>query len=210
MSERTPPAGGPLPAPAPDFEAMYRADPDPWEVGTSWYERRKIGLVLSSLRREHYAQAWDAGCGTGHLAAALAPRCAAVLATDASPEAARLTAARTADWPGVVTAMSVLPAPPPEAIKPDLIVLSEVLYYLSEVDRHATYDLVTEVATPDADVVAVNWALRCDGYRLPGVGAQRELGDALAARGWARLVTHTDEEFLLGVWSRALPGQVGR
>lgn len=193
-----------------DFERLYVADPDPWEVGTSWYERRKIALVLGCLRRERYAQAWDAGCGTGHLTVGLAGRCERVLATDASTEAVRITRARVAEWPGVGCVRSALPAAPTADVRPDLIVLSEVLYYLDADDRRATYDLVTAIATPDADVVGVHWGLRSDGYRQTGARTQRELGDALAERGWTRVVTHTDEEFLVGVWSRALPEWVGR
>ena len=43
----------------PDFDAMYDADPDPWEVETSWYERRKLAVHLASLPRERYATAWE-------------------------------------------------------------------------------------------------------------------------------------------------------
>ena len=35
----------------PDFDAMYDADPDPWEVETSWYERRKLAVLLHRLWR---------------------------------------------------------------------------------------------------------------------------------------------------------------
>lgn len=194
-----------------DFEGLYRADPDPWEVGSSWYERRKLALVLACLRRERYAQAWDAGCGTGHLTAALAPRCDRVLATDAAAAAVRISRARTADWPGVTCTVTALPdAPPGDDVRPDLVVLSEVLYYLDARQRQATYDLLSALTHADADVVGVHWGLLADGYRQPGARTQRELGDALAERGWTRVVTHTDEEFLVGVWSRALPERVGR
>lgn len=212
-------ATGPGAAPAPtveaggpDFDALYRFDPDPWEVGTSWYERRKIAVVLATLRREKYALAWDAGCGTGHLSLGLAGRCDAVLATDASPTAVALTAAATAGAPGVRAAASSLPQPPPlsPGQAPDLIVLSEVLYYLERDDREATYDLIDALADPAADVVGVHWRARAQDYALPGAHAQRELGDALAARGWSRQITHTDEEFLVGLWSRALPERLGR
>ncbi len=33
----------------PDFEALYVRDPDPWQVGSSWYEQRKLSIVLASL-----------------------------------------------------------------------------------------------------------------------------------------------------------------
>lgn len=37
------------------FEQMYQADPDPWQVASRWYERRKRDLLLAALPRERYA-----------------------------------------------------------------------------------------------------------------------------------------------------------
>ena len=33
----------------PDFEALYRRDADPWRVASSFYEQRKLDLVLAVL-----------------------------------------------------------------------------------------------------------------------------------------------------------------
>ena len=104
----------------PDFETLYQHDADPFDVATSWYERRKEAVLLSSLTREHYASAWDAACGTGHLAHALGERCDRVLATDASPTAVRLTADRTRDAPRVRALVSRLPVRPVEAAAVEL------------------------------------------------------------------------------------------
>lgn len=210
----------PVPATAgvPDFDALYTDDPDPWDVEVSWYEQRKIAVLLACLRRERYRLAWDAACGTGHLVVHLAGRCDAVLASDGAATAAALTRARTAHLPQVRTIASRLPSsPPPEdqaspaaSFRPDLIVLSEVLYYLEEDERERCYSMLDTVAAPDADIVSVHWRPRAEDFLLPGALVHRELGDALAARGWHRLVTHTDEEFLAGVWSRTLPERIGR
>ena len=56
----------------PDFDALYEADPDPFQVRSSFYEQRKIGLVLDCLTKPTYAAAWDPACGVGELAARLA------------------------------------------------------------------------------------------------------------------------------------------
>jgi hypothetical protein len=66
----------------PDFDAVYRADPDPWRVRSSHYETRKLAIVLACLSRESYRKAWDPGCGVGELAALLASRAVWILATD--------------------------------------------------------------------------------------------------------------------------------
>ena len=92
----------------PDFDAIYRADPDPFEVRSSFYEARKLDLLLACLARPTYATAWDPACGVGELAARLASRCDLVLASDASLEAVRLTSARCADLPAVTVVHQAL------------------------------------------------------------------------------------------------------
>ncbi len=210
---------------------MYTADPDPWEVATSWYEQRKLGIVLASLRRPSYRLAWDAACGTGELAARIAGRCATVVATDASAPAVELTRRRItqAGAANVVVARNALPelpdalrgvpggaalpaAPEPreEPEPPDLIVLSEVLYYLDDRQRADTTRGVGALAGPATDVVAVHWRPRPDDGYLSGEAVQRELNDVLVDAGWCRVVTHTDVEFVMACWSRDVPRTLGR
>ena len=202
---------------APDFDRMYASDPDPWQVATSWYERRKIDIALACLRRPRYRFAWDAACGTGDLAARLADRCDAVLASDASAQACALTAARCAQVPQVRVEQSALPALPAGLQAgprvgpgPDLVVLSEFLYYLDDEARARTAARVADVAAPEADLLAVHWTPQPEDAHLSGGRAHRELDDTLRAGGWGRLVSHQDTEFVLTLWSRDLPTQIGR
>ena len=114
------PRGDPVSGP-PDFDAKYRADPDPWDVGGSPYEQRKRGVVLAGLRRPRYAGAWDPACGTGHLTADLAGRCDRVVASDASATAARLAAERCAGLAVDVSHRALPEAPDDAAFTPDLV-----------------------------------------------------------------------------------------
>ena len=78
----------PVPPPAlPDFDAMYGADDDPWDVESSWYERRKLSVLLATLPREHYDRAWEPGCGPGLVSARLADRVGELVASDSSTAA---------------------------------------------------------------------------------------------------------------------------
>ncbi|SEP97896.1 class I SAM-dependent methyltransferase [Microlunatus flavus] len=190
------PTGGP-----PDFDALYRADPDPWEVGTSAYERRKRAVVLACLRRDRYTLAWDPACGTGHLTADLASRCDQVHAADASAEAVRLTAERCADLP-VTVRHRALPAAPDPGSRPDLVVVSEVFYYLSDAQRAATVALVDERAARACEVVAVHWDGAPDDAWLSGPAGQLELVSRLAERGWVHRIHHDDDGFLLDTLTR--------
>ncbi len=199
----------------PDFEELYRDDPDPWEVATSWYERRKTALVMALLRRERYRLAWDPACGTGDLAVELAARCDEVICSDMSPTACDLTRralARAGAVSRAVVECAQVPAVP-EALggrHPDLVVLSEFLYYLDAGQRERTWAMLDEVCDERTDVVAVHWGPEPEQAHLSGSAAQRELNTHLGQRGWWRLVTHTDMEFLVALWSQDAPDQIGR
>lgn len=183
----------PASAPAVDFDAWYRDDPDPFGVRTSRYERRKADIVLASLTQERYARAWDAACGTGDLAAALAARCDDVLATDLAPSAVRIAAERLRGCGRVRE--HALPRHPGENGF-DLVVLSEVCYYLPDDARAATYALVDEVAAADAECVAVTWRHHPHDAQVCGEEATAEIVEALQQRGWRVAAAHDDTDFL--------------
>ena len=188
--------GGP-----PDFDAYYRANPDPWDVGTSAYERRKRAVVLACLRRERYGLAWDPACGTGHLTADLASRCDRVVASDASATASRIAAERCAGL-AVQVDHRALPEAPAVDVRADLVVLSEVFYYLPDTVRAATLALVDARAARTAEVVAVHWDGAPDDAWLSGPAAQLEVVSQLAARGWVHRIHHDDDGFLLDTLTR--------
>jgi trans-aconitate methyltransferase len=183
----------------PDFETLYQHDADPFDVATSWYERRKEAVLLSSLTREHYASAWDAACGTGHLAHALGERCDRVLATDASPTAVRLTADRTRDAPRVRALVSRLPVRPVEAAAVELTVVAEVLYYLSDEERARTRSMLRNQA---GELVSVHWRHHPDDAYLSGAAATEELDADLTSAGWTAAWRHDDTDFAMAGWWR--------
>jgi SAM-dependent methyltransferase len=184
----------------PDFDALYAADPDPWDVRQSWYERRKESVLLAMLSRERYEHAWDAACGTGSLALALAVRCNRVTASDASPRAVDLTTRLVAEEPGVTAVVSALPEMPDLGSAVDLVVLAEVLYYLRDDERRRTYARVLGSAGPGAEVVAVHWRHHPDDTYLSGAAATAELGGALEQAGWQRQAWHDDRDFVAASW----------
>ncbi|GMA21081.1 class I SAM-dependent methyltransferase [Arsenicicoccus piscis] len=185
-----------------DFESVYRADPDPFRVGTSAYEQRKQRIVLASLARERYTSVWDAASGTGHLARQLARRSTRLLATDAAPTAVRLTKQLLLETSGQPdhhgaesrTAVLRLPAQPDGMF--DLVVLAEVLYYLPDADRQATLAAASEVAAPDAEVVVVHWRHHPHDAHVSGADATMEAVASLIAMGWRPSCQHQDTDFV--------------
>ena len=85
----------------PDFDAMSGADADPWGFETSWYERRKLSVLLATLPRAPYARAWEPGCGPGVVSSALADRVDELVASDASTAAVALARRRPGTPPHV-------------------------------------------------------------------------------------------------------------
>lgn len=188
----------------PDFDALYRADPDPFGVGTRWYEVRKRALVMACLSRSTYRLAWDAAAGTGHLARDLAYRCDAVIASDASAVAvaaltnvpSNATGAATALPPGVTALHSALPAIPEPARSADLAVVSEVLYYLDDDARAAT---AAALASLQAEIVCVQWRHHPEDAYISGEAADAELASRLAPS-FRRVVHHAEPDFLISTF----------
>lgn len=184
-------------APVERFAGLYSDGNDPWRSG-SWYERRKRGVVLASLPREHYATAVEPGCGTGELTVGLAARCDRVLASDPVPAAVERARAAAGHLDGVRLSVAALPgAVPDEPI--ELAVFSEVLYYLDDATLATTLDRTLDVLAPGGDVVLVHWR---------GWPAEAPR-DAAATHAVVRdrpglevLVEHVDEDFLLHVLRR--------
>lgn len=189
----------------PDFDRMYAANPDPFRVAVSWYERRKIAVVLAALADSRYRNAWDTACGTGHLVEALANRCDDVLASDASIEACRIASERLGRLSNVRVVAHSLPAAP-DAAAFDLVLLAEVLYYLPPNELDAIAPMVDAVAATDrtAEVMVVNWRHFPDDAYFSGVEAVTKLDGPLRDLGWQSSVWHEEEEFVLCSWRRPI------
>ena len=69
------------------FDAMYGASDDPYAVRTRWYEERKRAVLMASLPRRRYLNAFEPGCGAAELTLQLAERCDSLLASDFSEAA---------------------------------------------------------------------------------------------------------------------------
>lgn len=151
------------------FDALYAADGDPWGFRSSDYEREKYAATLAALTRPRYAQALEVGCSIGVFTGLLAPRCARLLAIDGSARA--LAAARAANdaLPHVAFEQRTVPdAFPPGRF--DLIVLSEVLYYLAPADLDRVATQCGEALSGGGEMLLCHWLGETD-YPLSGAEA---------------------------------------
>ncbi len=187
----------PRSAPAERFAALYRdGDGDPWATRTSWYERRKRAVVLAALPEPRYRHAAEPGCGTGELTRALADRCDTVSASDYTAEAVAATRAATASRSGVVVEQRALPDPAAVPDGVDLVVCSEVLYYLDSADLDRVVERIAAAARPGAHVVLVHWTgPAAESPQDAAATHRRFLDDGR----FTALVEHVDAGFLLHV-----------
>jgi LmbE family N-acetylglucosaminyl deacetylase len=192
---RQPPERG---APISRFVQLYEREDDPWQVSDRWYERRKRAAVLASLPGERYRLAVEPACGIGVLTAALARRCDQVVAFDAAPKAVRLARARTSGLPNVSVQTGTLPdgLPPGPA---DLVVFSEVLYYLGDQQLRATVDRALATLRSGGHLLAVHWLPWAPEAPRNGEDVHRMLTGHPELD---TLVEHRDQRFVLHVLER--------
>ena len=147
--------------PAKHFERLYRANPDPWDLGTSLYEQQKYAATLSVLGTRHFQSALEVGCSIGILTSRLASRCDRLLGLDFAPSAVTAARARCAPYPGVRIEQMQVPRQWPEGSF-DLILFSEVLYFLDENDLMDTCAHALGSLLPGGQVLLVNYTEETD------------------------------------------------
>ncbi|WP_313073105.1 SAM-dependent methyltransferase [Melaminivora sp.] len=188
------------------FAALYAHSPDPWAMEGSWYEERKRALLLASLPEARYRHAFEPGCGAGLLTAALAPRCDRLLASDCAAQALVAARQRLADQPHVAFAQLALPGPwPREAF--DLVVLSELLYYLAPEALEEILAGMQQSLPARTTLVACHFRHAIAGCALSGAAVHARLHEAL---GWPRAVSVRDADFVLDVWARGSDGTLAQ
>ena len=143
--------------PAAYFEELYATDEDPWNFASSEYERSKYLVTLAALTRSRYRAALEVGCSIGVFTELLAERCERLLAIDAAEAPLAQARLRCAGLAGVEIAQAFIPSQWPDG-RFDLILLSEVIYYLSSDDIGRLADDVKRTLLSNGEVVLVNWA----------------------------------------------------
>lgn len=178
------------------FDALYRRRDDPWRVETRWYEERKRALTLAMLPHRSYERALEVGCSIGVLTEGLAARVTALDAIDVSAEAVARARARldAAGVDGVVVEQRDVGALDP-AERYDLIVLSEVGYYLDAAALEHALDRLIGALTADGVLVACHWRRDVDG--IPSTGDR--VHGALARRPLQRVARYLDDDVVIDV-----------
>ena len=163
------------------FESLYADDIDPWRFETSDYEREKYDDTIAALQDRRFRSGFEVGCSIGVLTARLAVQCERLLAVDVAEAALDRARTRCRDLDQVRFGRACVPADWPDE-EFDLIVLSEVLYYLAPGDLEATAAAAVRSLLPGGAVLLVHFTQPTN-YPLSGDEAverfERAAGGAL-------------------------------
>jgi len=142
------------------FDALYAADCDPWQFATSAYEHEKYDATLAALPAR-IGSAFEIGCSIGVLTRRLAERCDKLIAVDVVKAALAAASRRCADQPNVTIARMQVPREWPAA-RFDVILFSEVLYYLSSDELAHTAARARSSLAPGGHALLVHYTLPTD------------------------------------------------
>jgi cyclopropane fatty-acyl-phospholipid synthase-like methyltransferase len=143
------------------FQRLYETSPDPWGFRTSRYEQAKYAATIDALGTRHFHSGFEVGCSIGVLTRMLAPRCDALLAVDIVEQPLATARADCADQTWVSFRRMQVPGDWPDQAF-DLIVLSELLYFLAPGDIAAVADRASASLEATGLVLLVNWRGRSD------------------------------------------------
>ena len=157
------------PLPADHFELKYAREPDPWRYVSSPYEHEKYEATLGALPDSNYGRALELGCSVGVFTARLAERCSSVDAPDCSPSALTAAKRRCGGLAGVdFTCCSLPDGFPVERGAWNLIVMSELGYYLTPPQLRQLRSLIIAALAENGDLVLVHWLGNSEDHRMSG------------------------------------------
>ncbi|MGE6245880.1 class I SAM-dependent DNA methyltransferase [Psychrobacter proteolyticus] len=209
------------------FDALYNDNTDPWQYHTRWYEERKRNTCLALLPQPHYKCAIELGCGNGVLSELLAHRSQALISIDGNHRAVELAKERLAALPHARVIQGIVPdklfllkelvgqksfssednsiSQPPF----DLIVISEILYYLSSDDVDAVINWALHNLALNGTLLCCHWRYAIDGFAMTGESVHRRLHQAFSVaneknqHSFNHQSQMIDSDFLLDIWQRS-------
>ena len=148
------------------FDKLYQQQTDPWNFEQSVYENEKYQETLKVLG-PHYDTALEIGCSVGVLTQQLAARCAKLLAVDISEKPLEIAKKRCGNQPQVTfKALDISKEFPRDTY--DLIIISEVGYYLTEEKLLELYENCQKNSSNNGQILLVHWTGFVEEYPLSG------------------------------------------
>ncbi|GLP73969.1 methyltransferase [Mycobacterium antarcticum] len=177
------------------FDDVYAGARDPWALAERWYEARKYAITMAMLPHPRYRHAFEPGCSIGTLTERLIGRCDHVTACDVARAALDTTRERIGDAPNLTLALASLDDEWP-GTDVDLVVLSEVAYYLAADTLREVLDRECARLADGATVVAAHWRHPVGDYPLSGDEVHGLIADTDGLTGVAR---YRDDDVVIDV-----------
>ncbi|MGJ0118669.1 class I SAM-dependent DNA methyltransferase [Williamsia sp. MIQD14] len=163
------------------FDRMYARSDDPWGFDDHFYEQRKRDLTVAALPRARFGSALELGSSTGALTGQLLPRVDRIHCVELHPRGVDIARRRlVADSHRVrLEVADLITWTPTETY--DLVVASEVLYYLDSEPLTRALGWIGDQHAAGATVVAVDWRHPVSEHRWSGDEIHRRLTEVLGA-----------------------------
>jgi SAM-dependent methyltransferase len=142
---------------ASDLRQRYLDEADSWSDEDCPYEQAKYESTLDACGPGPFVSALELGGSIGVFTELLAPRCQKLTTIDVAKTSAAMARRRLADFPTVEVLRGAIPGDIPERDY-DLVVASEILYYLTDDDFERTLALIRSRLISGGRLVAVHWA----------------------------------------------------
>ncbi len=138
------------------FNNLFKENSDPWGFETSDYEAQKRLRTLAAFGGCTYDRVLEIGCANGVLTAELAEFCTQLVAVDVSQTALSLAKSRCAGFDNIEFVCAEIPGSWPGGLF-DLIVFSEVLYFLDAEEIMLVSTLAANSLRAHGKCILVNW-----------------------------------------------------
>jgi SAM-dependent methyltransferase len=180
------------------FQSLFEESDDPWHFKTRWYEARKRALTLAALPLQRFTNAFEPGCANGELSAELALRCDRLLVCDSAPRAVEIARDRLSAMDNIEVRLGSVPQDWPDDSF-DLIVVSEVAYYLDRASLDMLIAKARASLSPTGTLLACHWRPPIEGCAFTGDEVHRRID---AGIGMPRLIQTIDADLRIEVWCK--------
>lgn len=179
------------------FEDLYRHNSDPWGYDSHWYEARKRQICLALLIRPRYPKVLEVGCSNGHLSIHLAQRAEQLLCIDVSECAVQLASERLQEFEHVVVENRKIPEDY-SIQKFDLILISEMAYYLSANELHQFIEKLKHSLNDDGEILCCHWRHEIQDFELNAEQVHQAFQQHFPFHHYLSL---NDPDFMIDVWT---------
>lgn len=183
------------------FKDIYDRSEDPWNFETSAYEAAKYAATIAALPNKQEERVLEVGCSIGVLTRLLAQRCTHLLAIDVSQKALDIATRRCEHVRNVTFKKASFPKELP-ADQFNLIMVSEVAYYLSAADWKAAIGALYERLVSGGHIVLVHWLPEVPDYPQTGDEVHDRFEQLMQDK-MKSVFSNRAENYRIDVWARS-------